>query len=394
MMESAGPPDASPRAFLHVGASTLAHHQLALAIALDCQRVVCIARGLVADLVELQHEAERAGAQFHVITSALALTGLVTANDEVLVLADGLLLAPQSAMPLLDGGHCVLVQPIEVGLEGGFERLDLNHASAGAMRVPGRLVERLAELPPDCDLVSALTRIALQAGVAQRMVPQPAREGARWRLIRTEDEAHAVEAAWIDLHVSGENVRTPGPWLARLLVRGFGPALLHAGSGGNALAAVAIGLILMALGAGWFGFVATGLALCTFAWLVRQTAALLLQVVRDSLSRSSRQSVREEVFGWGFDAALVALLTWGIASQPWLAWHERMFVPLMLICLLRLLPRALPFRWTIWLDDRLVLGLLLFGGAIAGYISYLVYFLAGFLAVAGIVLPSGRARSG
>ncbi len=91
-----------PRAFLRVGGNTIARHQLTLALALDCQRVICIARDLSPDLIALQHAAEDAGVQFHVVPGARALLQLVTGVDELLVLNEGLLVEPRAARGLQD----------------------------------------------------------------------------------------------------------------------------------------------------------------------------------------------------------------------------------------------------------------------------------------------------
>ncbi|MDE2436891.1 MAG: hypothetical protein KGM49_11585, partial [Sphingomonadales bacterium] len=187
----------TPRAFLRIGGTTVAQQQLGLALALGCQRVVCVAHGLRAPLIALQHEAERAGVQFHVIAGPRPLLGLVTAQDEVLAFGDGLFASRREAVELLEQGQAVLVQPIEQGLAGGFERIDINHAAAAAMRIPGRLVDQLAELPTDCDAASALQRIALQGGVRQRSIPSVADGHLFWTLVRSDDEAHAIEPRWI-----------------------------------------------------------------------------------------------------------------------------------------------------------------------------------------------------
>ena len=162
MTEPAGAGQPFPRAFLRVAGATLAQHQLSLVLALDCQRLICLARGTSPELIALQHAAEDAGLQFSIATGPGQLSGLVTANDEIVVVSEGLFVDPSQAAPLLEErGPVVLVQPVEGALAAGYERIDLNRAGAGLMRVPGQLVERLRELPVDCDIVSSLTRIAL-----------------------------------------------------------------------------------------------------------------------------------------------------------------------------------------------------------------------------------------
>lgn len=381
-----------PRAFLPVGGSSVAQHQLALCIALDCQRMICIARGLGPELVSLQHAAEAAGMQFHVALGARQTAGLVTANDELVVLADGLLAAPAGAIPLLEAGHGMLVQPVEIGVPLGFERMDINHASAGAMRIPGRLVERLSELPPDCDVASALTRIALQAGVTQRPVPLEAREGVSWRIVRDEDEAQAIESGWIDLHMQQSRATTLGTMLARLGVKAFGPALLHAGTGENALSIGATVFLAMALVAGWFDATAAALLLAAFCWIVRQGADLLARIERDSLSRPPSRVPREAVFGWLFDAALIALIVWSVGPVVPRWPFDMVIAPLFLVCLLRIIPHVFTGNWSAWLEDRATLCLMLTVAATAGALIQAVTFTAGLLALAGAVFVGWSKR--
>ena len=144
-IESDGHAGIASRAALRVGGMSLARHQLGLVLALGAERVVCITPVFDAAMIALQHEAEAGGARFHVVSGARGLVGLISAADEVIAIADGLLPWPSLAIMLVEAGQSVLVQPIEAGLNAGFERLDINHASAGAIRVPGNLVERLAE---------------------------------------------------------------------------------------------------------------------------------------------------------------------------------------------------------------------------------------------------------
>ena len=390
MLEAARGSPAVLRAELKVGAGTLARYQLALVLAMECERIICIARQMTPDLIRLQHDAEGAGARFHVVPGARALAGLVTANDEVLAIADGLLALPQAALELLQGSAVVLVQPVEQGVAAGFERIDLNYASAGIIRIPGRLVERLNELPADCDVVSALTRIALQAGIAQRELPAEVRDGVRWRLVRDEDDAHGTEAGWIAIHLGDDAPATPGAVLARFGVRHFGPAMLHAGSGGNAVAVGASAMVLMALASGWFGLTATALICLGLAWMVRRAATMLFRAERESLALPVLRERREAVFVWLLDAATVTVLAWSAGAFPWLSFWQRAFAPLMLLCLVRLMARAIDRRAAAWIGDRLLLALILAIAAGAGVLSQAVPLLATILAFAGILWPVSR----
>lgn len=394
MMEPAGPESAVPRAFLRVGGISLARHQLGLVLALGCERIVCIARGLGSELVELQHVAEDNGARFHVVSGPRGLVGLITANDELIVLADGLLAEPEKAVAQIEHGPGVLVQPIELGQPAGFERIDLNHSAAGAMRLPGSLVERLAELPADCDTVSSLQRIAFQTGVAQRMLPSGLREGGAWRLLRDEGEAHLAEGEWFRQHTGITPASSISEVAARAAVRSIGPALMHSGSGGNAVGILALVAALLALGAGWFQFSATALFLCVVADVARRAASLLLRIERNSLNLRRSFLPRQLVFGWGLDIVLVLILSWSQPFAPDGGLFAHAFPAIMLVTMLRLIPQLLHTRWVHWLEDRglfaLVLGLVII--AAGGMPSSLVAALAVSLALIGAAWPDRPAR--
>lgn len=391
MLEAAGEAGAVPRAFLRIGGLTVARQQLALALELSCERIICIAPRLTTELVELQHLAEAAKAQFHVVANARGLVGLVTTVDEVLVLGDGLFVTIPEAAALLEEGQAVLVQPIEQGLAAGFERIDLNHAGAAAMRLPGRLIERLAELPSDCDAASSLQRIALQAGVRQRPIPIPGQGGLFWTLVRSEDEAHALEPLWVRQRTSDEGALSPSRGLALLAVRSFGPAMLHAGSGALVLVIAAATLALMALGAGWFGLLSLGLGLITLGWLLRECAVLLSRIESEA-ARPGKGLDSKELYGWLCDGLIIVLAAWG--SHLHLGQHfiDRLFPPFMLVVLLRILPRLFAPRWAAWFGDRALLAMGI-GTAIAfGAGSATIHIAAVLAGVVGIIASFGPTR--
>ncbi|MFT4026391.1 MAG: hypothetical protein QM676_06285 [Novosphingobium sp.] len=394
MMEPAGADSAELRAFLRVGGISLARHQLGLALALGCERIVCIARGLRAELVELQHVAEDDGARFHVVTGPRGLVGLVAANDELVVFADGLLAAPGDVIAQVEAGQGVLVQPIEIGQPGGFERIDLNHAAAGAMRLSGALVERFAELPADCDAVSSLQRIALQAGLAQRMLTPGLRESGAWRLVRDEGEAQHAETEWFRQHTAVTGASSASEIGARIAVRSLGPALLHSGSGGNALGFLALAAVLLALGAGWFQFSATALFLCAATDVLRRAASLLLRIERQSLNLRRSILPRRLLFGWGLDLVLILVLGWSRPMAPGEGAFAHVFPPIMLVAMLRLIPQVVHENWVRWLEDRGLFGLLLALTIVAagGMPDGLIAALAVMLAVLGVAWPNRPTR--
>jgi hypothetical protein len=391
MLEPAATASNQRRAFLRIGGITVARQQLSLVLALRCDRVVCIAHGLSPELIEIQHIAEAAGAQFHVIPGARPLAGLVTATDEVIALADGLFAAPAEAAALLEQGQAILVQPIEPGLAAGFERIDQDRAAAGAVRLPGRLVERLADLPADCDAASSLQRIALQAGVRQRPIPPTEQNGLFWTLVCSEDDAHALEPLWIRHRTSDGAPLGPSRWLARLAVRGLGPALLHAGSGPPTLVVAAAAAALLALGAGWLELVSLGLGLCAVGWVLRECAALLARIDGEAPTARRRLDGRAAL-GWLIDGIIVLLAGWGSAIADSQLALDRYFPAFILVALLRILSRSLGPRAAAWLEDRAVLALGLAGAMLAGMGSEAINLAAVALALVGIALPGIASR--
>ena len=380
-----------PRAFLRVGGLTVARQQLGIALALECERIVCLAPSLTPDIVQLQHLAEAQGAQFHIIPGPRSLLGLITASDELIVLADGLFSSTAEAVDLLSAGQAVLVQPIEQGLAAGFERIDLNHAAAGAIRIPGRLVEQIATLPADCDPVSALQRIALQAGVRQRPIPMPGQDGLFWTLVRSDAEAHTIEPLWIRQRTRDTVPLGPARGLALLAVRSFGPTLLDAGTGARALVSAAVVLALLALGAGWFGLPVLGLGLIALGWVLRESAALLARIEHDAVPRP-RGIDSLTAFGWALDIVIVLLLGWGAGPELGYSWLDRMFPPFMLVAQLRIVAAIHDGRWGAWLTDRSMLSVALMGALLGRVGSEAAHGGAVIAAIAALAVLATKTR--
>ncbi|MFC0589230.1 hypothetical protein ACFFF7_07380 [Novosphingobium aquiterrae] len=378
---------ATPRAFLRVGGVTVARQQLGLALDLKCERIICLAHGMRPELVDLQHEAEANGAQFHIVPGARALLGLVTAVDTLFVFGDGLFVSNDEAATLLETGEGVFVQPIEQGLAAGFERIDLNNASAAAMRIPGRLVEAVADLPADCDAASALQRVALQSGLRQRPIPPVDNGSVFWSLVRSDADAHALEPQWIRQRTSDDRPLSPSRVIALGFVRKLGPGLIHAGSGSTHLGIGAVMLMLLAAVAGWFGFFVAGLILAAFASISGEVAGLLGRVEAQSIYRQTRLIKADRGFGWMIDALLIGLAGFGTASQHGQTDWDRLFPPFMLIALLRILPQVIDRRWAASLGDRGLLALGLASALAGGVGSVAVHAGAVVAAIAGIVLP-------
>jgi hypothetical protein len=378
------------RALLRVGGHSVVRHQLGLALALGAERVIVLAQAPDPEITLLQHVAEGAGALFHRVGALHSLLALVAAGDEVLALGDGLLAWPDRAQDMLSRPG-VLVQPVELGVAAGFERLDINHASAGAMVVPGRLVERLGEWPGDVDIFGVLQRLALQDGVPQRLLPGDPVRDQRWMLVRSEAEAHASEPRWIALHALPVGGCSPSAWAAGGVVRVLGPALLHAGSSGTVVALAALVLAALALVVGWFGLAVLGLGLCAVAAVLFESAGMLGRFERRALLLPRPHWPPAMIYAAMMDGVLLLVLAFqGGGGGDTII--QRSFAPLVLLGLARLVPGLLGTRRLgLWLGDRAVLALLLGAAGMAGVLRLGVALAAlGLLGVGLVIL--GRAR--
>jgi len=354
------------RGYLTIGGRSVARHQLGLALALGCTRIVVVTEALTGEVIALQHASEGAGARFHVITSAHALLPLVNADDDLIVLGDGLVALPEIALAHLNDATGVLALPVEAGMAAGFERIDINHAYAGAMRLPGRVVAGLADLPPEWHAPAALLRLAVQGRIPLQLLPEAVLHDGRWTVVHSEAEAHTFEPVWLRLHTRSAHVRSPGEWIAERTVQLAGPALLHAGTRPWVVALGGVVALLLGLGSGWFGWRTPGFGLLALAWTLARVAALITRIERQSLLETGKLPPTGVWFELVIDVAFVMLAAWrseiptvsGVAMTAIWPFALMWFAPLVLMLLLHFLPRVVPERrMTWWLRDRLVLGL-------------------------------------
>jgi hypothetical protein len=341
-----------PRGLLPFGPHTVVDAQLELALSLGCERIVCLAEGIRPGIIDVQRRAEGAGAHFHLIRSSRNLPSLVKSADELLVLADGLLPLSEQGAELLAEGMGVLVLPVAPALAAGFERIDLHHAWAGAMRLPGSLVEALSELPEDVDPAGALLRIALQAAIPERFLADDLLAEGRWSLVRSQQEAIARQTAWVRWQALGSDPFSPSAWLGGRLAAALGPRLMHKGFGSVALATAALVLVSIALFLGNGGHGAAGLIVFAGA-----LAALEMGLAMQRLERRLRRGKREPLtlMRGLFDAPLALLMAFAAGPQP--DWQTLLYAPLVVLGLTWLLPRLGPAPWTRLLRDRALLSI-------------------------------------
>lgn len=297
------------------GKSVLAH-QLDCAAHLGCERVLCLAAALGPDLGAAKAHAERAGLRFDIVDSSLRLQAAVTAGDEVILIEDGVLPDQAALVEGLSQRSAVLAFPADPALELGFERLDATRAWSGALRTRGDNVARLADLPADCDLASALLRIALQTGArVVELDPAPLAEGTWQRRIERRT-TQATEWRWVMRQVRPAPFAAPGS----ALVERIGLRWAHDAAGGRWARAPHVAAIVtgaLAALAGLAAWPVLGLSLLLAASCALAIAGIFDRV--EALGAPPRKPRRALAIGRvARDGLLVALVSRQVMTVP--AW--------------------------------------------------------------------------
>jgi len=336
-----------------VAGKSLARRQLDFALAAGCERIIALGNGAAPEAIALRHAAEARGARYQSIGDAHGLLGAVPAGDELLVLSPALLAEDRRALDALERGTAVLVLPAGPGVAAGFERIDLERAWAGALVMSGRLVERLADLPPDSEATAALLRIALQARVAEKRLPEEVLADGTWSIVGEESDAAARQNAWLKRNLPSRSGFGVSHLVVRFGLERFAIRLLDLPRASIGLwAAVATALTAGAAVSAW-GPAAAGFVLIALGALLAEFAAGLACLRNAPFGQvGSRRS--ERVLSWLVDVGLVACAALSIDG----GWLQRLFPPLVLVGVLR---AGRPQGWTGFaalLGDRALLALL------------------------------------
>jgi hypothetical protein len=316
--EGADPPrDSAARSS---GGRPLALRQLDFALACGCEEVLALGEPGSPEIALLGRAARARGAVVRLVGDAHGLLGLLNTTDELLVLEAGLLPESPVAAKALSAGPGVLVLPADAAIAAGFERVDRDRAWAGAAMIPGTLIERLAELPPDIDAPAALLRIALQARVPDRHLPHAVLEDGSWLLVEG-----GVVPAQLDGWRRGQ-LETAPPYdltgrLAQAALKRW-PEQLRADA--SIIGALQAGSVLTLLGAillSWYGHPSPGLALLAPSALSAALAQRLEKIGAGPFARRKRRWRPETIFTWALDLALGVCGALAIGG----AWLGRIF---------------------------------------------------------------------
>lgn len=369
-----------------IAGKSLAHRQLDFALAAGCERVIALGNGASPEAISLRHAAEARGTRFQCIGDTHGLLGAVPAADELLVLAPGLLPEDRGALESLERGSAVLVLPAGPGLAAGFERIDLERAWGGALVLPGRLVERLSDLPADSEATAALLRIALQARVAEKRLSEQALAEGSWGIVGPGDDAVARQQAWLKRNLPSSG----GFGAARLLARfGLGRLAIPLLAMPRALAGLWTGVAVAlggAVGVAAFGWPGLGFILVALGALLAEFAVGLIHL-RDAPFVAPRKDRLGVLVPCLVDAALTACAALAIGGD----WLHLLFPPLVLLGALHASRAGQWPNLAAALGDRALLALLFALAAVFDAVEPLVMLVA--LVIIALDATVFRARS-
>jgi len=364
---------------------TLPERQLHLAVALGCERIICLVQDIEAPSKRLREYAERTGLKFHTIDGPHKLLSLISANDELLVVTERLLFDAEVAVAVLARGNCVVVLPVEPGTAAGFERIDLNRAWAGMLWMPGHLVERISQLPSDCDASAALLRIALQGHVPDRNLPEAVLTDHRWTLIKSGEQLAQIENDWLHRRLASPGAYAPGRSFAALVTRRLIPRMLDRGWLPQTVKGSGVAVGGAGVAAAAAGISALGIAAICVGWILLEAGGTLGSIRALGLppERSPRRAFLR--WDWPMDICLVAAIALGLAGS----WSDRVFAPAVMLAFIRLAEAIAHARWTELARDRVLLsGVLAFAAAIGILLPAVQVICAGWIVLLFVSLRS------
>lgn len=293
------------------GALPLAHGRLAmahvdLAVEAGAGEILCLI-GMVDETVrEIETYAAKRGVPFHLVRSVADISVRLASEDELLVIADGLYVAPADRNHLAreTGTFVASFAPGDGArvLVERFERIDINHVWTGLACVRARDLVEARDLPEDWNVQSALLRLAVQRGYRRSVVPFSLAEAGRIAIVRDNREMEALALQ----ELSG----SAGALGSRIVQTSAVAALArHAWSARwarPALRVSAIALPALAAGAAISGWSLAALPMLIVGRAAGHAANRLFGRFAGDLTRPVEQMVRNLAFALAFLVVTVA----------------------------------------------------------------------------------------
>lgn len=334
--------------------------QIDMARDLGCERFICLTDAKLEAFDELQDQIQQFGGEFHTISGPLPLVSLLSADQELVVIADGLIADRAQVAALLASTRGVLALPGTAGMEAGFERIDAHHAWGGIFVARGQIGEQLAQMPGDSDTVSLLLRLALQSGVG--LVPLDAShlEAGEWVLLRAGSELAQREQSLLESSAERVSWWEPTKAISRRIARFLAPDGLDRGSVvSGAISAVSLAGAAIA---GYTQAVPWALLLTALSILAFESRDGMLRL--KTLLRGAEPKSSRKWLGLLVDLLLVGVLSWPFVAANAVA---QLFLPVLAIGMLRLGEKGWKAPLSRLLTDRAIFALFMAGMSTFGF---------------------------
>lgn len=190
------PAGSALRGALPLASGQLAMLQIDLAREAGAGEILCLVSAVGGQVRQIEAYAATAGIEFHLVRSVADISVRLASDDELLIIADGLYVAPADAAALAreTGTFVASFAPGDGArhLVERFERIDINHIWAGIACVRARDLVEARDLPDDWSVQSALLRLAVQRGYRRHLLPFALAEAGRLAIVRDTREADAL----------------------------------------------------------------------------------------------------------------------------------------------------------------------------------------------------------
>lgn len=383
--------DGGLRAHLPLAGQSVLAWQVAVLRRLGAERIICLSDTVAGEVLRLQQAVEAGGGSFHVLKGFAALPALVRAEDDLIVLRDGLVPDPAHVARILPS-ETVLARsvlclpadhPLAMAHPAQFERIDAARHWAGMLVMRGAPVQQLADFPEDADATSVLLRFALQAGTPCRVLTIEDVTAATWWIAESAAAARRHEAALIAATAPPRDWRAPLTAIGAVLVQKTAHRWI--GQGSTISAGLALVMLLGGvLAAAWWA-PAAGLALAATGAFTARVAAGFSAVAKqlrhygDNRSESAVVAITVDLFA--------ALTAW-FALAPWPEFTPLAICGPLAIGLARLAERDGRGALRVAASDRASLLLVLSLGAALGFPAYAAALAAAALLAALLLNPS------
>lgn len=382
----------SLRAELPLAGQSVLAWQVDLLQMLGAERVLCLTDGAAGEVLRLQHGVEASGAKFHALQGFAAIPALVRAEDDLIVLRDGLVPDPLLMRDLFGDGEVLqrviasmpASHPMAQAHPIDFERIDAARHWAGALAMRGAPVQQLADFPADSDAFSVLLRLALQAGTPCRDLTATQLTPQRWLLADGPAVAAKQELALIADAAKPADWRAPGAGLAGLTVRQIAPRGLR--QGGLIAGAIALTLMAAATLMAALGLPVPALAAAAFGAFAGQVSDQF-----SAMTLRLRLSAPKPRARWGLAEAIdaLAMLALWFVLAPWPQWQPLAVLGPLTIGLARLATLRPTASFAVPASDRTALFVVLACAAGFGVLPVVLACLALGL-LAGLLLHPAR----